>query len=51
MKTKKLLIGAFLSLTLLTSLNAQSARDIMVKVDARDDGKSLEQDMYMMILE
>jgi len=51
MKTKKLLIGAFLSLTLLTSLNAQSARDIMVKVDARDDGKSLEQDMYMILID
>lgn len=51
MKTKKLLIGAFLSLTLLTNLNAQSARDIMVKVDARDDGKSLEQDMYMVLID
>jgi outer membrane lipoprotein-sorting protein len=51
MKIKKMVMGTFISLTLLTSLNAQSARDIMVKVDNRDDGKSLEQDMYMILID
>ncbi|SHO81444.1 Outer membrane lipoprotein-sorting protein [hydrothermal vent metagenome] len=51
MKTKKLLIGLALGVSLLTSLNAQSARDIMVKVDARDDGKSIQEDMYMILID
>ena len=52
MKTKKLLTGLALGVSLLsTSLYAQSARDIMVKVDARDDGKSLQEDMYMILID
>jgi hypothetical protein len=49
---KNTLLGLVLGVSLLTTtLTAQSARAIMEKVDARDDGKSLEQDMYMILID
>ena len=54
MKTNKLMMGLTLGLSLLsTTLIADDAkaRAIMVKVDARDDGKSLEQDMRMILID
>lgn len=54
MNTKKILIGLTLGLSLMiTSLLADDAkaRGIMVKVDARDDGKTLEQDMSMVLID
>ena len=53
-KTHKLLAGITLGITLLaTSLLADdaNARAIMEKVDARDDGKTLEQDMLMVLID
>jgi len=54
MNSKKLLIGLTLGLSLITtSLFADDAkaRAIMEKVDARDDGKTLEQDMLMVLID
>lgn len=54
MNTKKLLMGLTLGLSLLTgSLLADDAkaRAIMEKVDARDDGKTIEQDMLMILMD
>jgi len=52
MKTKKLLLGLTLGVSLLTtSLVANEARSIMEKVDARDDGKTIQQDMYMILID
>jgi len=54
MNTKNLLIGLTLGLSLLTShllADDAKARAIMVKVDARDDGKTLEQDMLMVLID
>ncbi|HHD79841.1 MAG TPA: outer membrane lipoprotein-sorting protein, partial [Epsilonproteobacteria bacterium] len=54
MNTKKLLIGFTLGLSILT-IHALAddpiARSIMQKVDARDDGKTLEQDMLMVLID
>lgn len=52
--TKKLLVGLTLGLTLLTSnilADDAKARAIMEKVDARDDGKTIEQDMLMVLID
>ncbi len=52
--TKKLLIGLTVGLSLLsTSLLADDAkaRAIMEKVDARDDGQTIEQDMLMVLMD
>jgi len=52
--TKKLLIGLALGLSLLTSnilADDAKARAIMEKVDARDDGKTIEQDMLMVLID
>jgi outer membrane lipoprotein-sorting protein len=52
--TKKLLIGFTLGLSLLTSsvlADDAKARAIMDKVDARDDGKTLQQDMLMVLID
>jgi len=54
MNTKKLLIGLTLGLSIFTSnllADDAKARAIMEKVDARDDGKSLEQDMTMILVD
>lgn len=54
MNTKKILLGLTLGLSLTsTTLLADDAkaRAIMVKVDARDDGKTLEQDMRMTLID
>jgi outer membrane lipoprotein-sorting protein len=54
MNTTKLITGVTLSLALLLNIaNADDAkaRGIMTKVDARDDGKSLEEDMYMILID
>jgi len=49
---KNTLLRLVLGVSLLTTtITAQSARAIMEKVDARDDGKSLEQDMYMILID
>ncbi|WP_309496885.1 outer membrane lipoprotein-sorting protein [Sulfurovum sp.] len=53
-KTNKLLIGLTLGLSLLiTNVCADDAkaRGIMEKVDARDDGATLEQDMLMILID
>jgi len=54
MYIKKLLIGLILGLSLIT-INLLSddltARMIMEKVDARDDGKTIEQDMLMILID
>jgi len=52
--TKKLLIGLSLGLSVITTnllADDPKARAIMEKVDARDDGKSLEQDMTMILID
>lgn len=54
MNTKKLLIGLTLGLSLMTTnalADDAKARAIMVKVDARDDGQTLEQDMKMVLID
>jgi len=54
MKAKKLLFLLGVSATLLTSnvmANETNARAIMEKVDARDDGQTLEQDMLMVLID
>jgi len=54
MNTKKLLIGLSLGLSLLTtsvSADDAKARKIMVKADARKDGKTVEQDMKMVLID
>jgi len=54
MNTKKILIGLTLGLSLVTTnllADDATARAIMVKVDARDDGKTLEQDMSMILID
>ena len=53
-KTKKLLIGLTLGLSILTTnllADDPKARAIMEKVDARDDGKTIEQDMLMVLMD
>jgi len=52
--TKKLLIGLTLGISLLTTnllADDAKARAIMEKVDARDDGKTIEQDMMMILID
>jgi outer membrane lipoprotein-sorting protein len=52
--TKKLFIGFTLGLSILTSsllADDAKARAIMEKVDARDDGKTLEEDMMMILID
>ena len=52
--TKKLLIGLTLGLSLMTThalADDAKARAIMEKVDARDDGKTIEQDMLMVLMD
>jgi hypothetical protein len=52
--TKKLLIGLTLGLSLLTTnllADDAKARAIMEKLDARDDGKTIEQDMLMVLID
>jgi len=54
MNTKKLLMGLALGFSLLTThalADDPKARAIMEKVDARDDGKTLEQDMLMVLID
>ena len=54
MNTKKLFIGLTLGLSLITTnllADDAKARAIMEKVDARDDGKTLEQDMTMILID
>ncbi|TET87320.1 MAG: outer membrane lipoprotein-sorting protein [Sulfurovum sp.] len=54
MNTKKLLIGLTLGLSLITTnllADDAKARAIMEKVDARDDGTTLEQDMLMILID
>jgi len=54
MNTKKLLLGLTLGVSLLTTSllgDDAKARAIMEKVDARDDGKTIEQDMYMILID
>jgi len=54
MKTKKLLMTLTLGVSLLTTAliaDDAKARSIMVKVDARDDGKTIEQDMLMILID
>ena len=54
MNTKKLLIGLTLGLSIITTnvlADDAKARAIMEKVDARDDGKTLEQDMTMILID
>ena len=52
--TKKLLIGLTLGLSLMGThalADDAKARAIMEKVDARDDGKTIEQDMLMVLMD
>lgn len=52
--TKKLLIGLTLTASIFTTYalaDDPKARAIMEKVDARDDGKTLEQDMKMILID
>jgi len=52
--TKKLFMGFTLGLSILTSsllADDAKARAIMKKVDARDDGKTLEEDMMMILID
>jgi len=54
MSTKKLLLGLTLGLSLLTTnllADDAKARAIMVKVDTREDGKTIEQDMKMVLID
>ena len=54
MNTKKLLIGLSLGLSLLTTsilADDAKARAIMEKADARPDGKTLQQDMKMVLID
>jgi hypothetical protein len=54
MNTKKILLTVSLGLSLLTTnllADDAKARAIMVKVDARDDGKTIEQDMMMILID
>ena len=54
MMTKKLLMGLTLGLSVMASsamADDAKARAIMEKVDARDDGKTLEQDMSMTLID
>ncbi|MCK4442254.1 MAG: outer membrane lipoprotein-sorting protein [Sulfurovaceae bacterium] len=52
MNTKKLLFLLGVGATLLTpNVMAEDARAIMDKVDARDDGQTLEQDMLMVLID
>ncbi len=54
MKTTKLITSIALGASLLlTTIHADDAkaRGIMTKVDARDDGKSIEEDMYMILID
>ncbi|HIP28909.1 MAG TPA: outer membrane lipoprotein-sorting protein [Sulfurovum sp.] len=52
--TKKILLGMTLGLSILTTnilADDAKARAIMEKVDAREDGKTLEQDMTMILID
>ena len=52
--TKKLLIGLALGLSIITTnllADDAKARAIMEKVDARDDGQTIEQDMLMVLMD
>jgi len=52
--TRKLLVGLTLGLLLITTnilADDAKARAIMEKVDARDDGKTIEQDMLMVLID
>ena len=54
MKAKKILFLLGVGATLLTSnlmAGEMDARAIMDKVDARDDGSTLEQDMMMLLID
>ncbi|MCW8821354.1 MAG: outer membrane lipoprotein-sorting protein [Sulfurovum sp.] len=54
MNTKKLLLAFTLGFSLVTTnllADDANARAIMEKVDARDDGKTLEQDMLMILID
>lgn len=54
MNTKKLLLALTLGFSLVTTdllADDAKARAIMKKVDARDDGKTLEQDMLMLLID
>jgi len=54
MNTKKILLGLTLGLSILTTnllADDAKARAIMLKVDARDDGKTIEQDMIMILID
>lgn len=54
MNTKKILLTLGLGLSLLTMnllADDAKARAIMTKVDARDDGKTIEQDMMMILID
>jgi hypothetical protein len=54
MNTKKILLTLGLGLSLLTTnllADDAKARAIMTKVDARDDGKTIEQDMMMILID
>lgn len=54
MNTKKLLIGLTLGLSVITTnllADDAKAREIMTKVDMRDDGKTLEEDMSMVLID
>ena len=54
MNTNKILIGLTLGLSLITTnllADDARARAIMTKVDARDDGKTVQQDMRMILID
>jgi len=54
MNTNKILIGLTLGLSLITTnllADDARARAIMTKVDARDDGKTIQQDMRMILID
>jgi len=54
MNTNKILIGLALGLSLITTnllADDARARAIMTKVDARDDGKTVQQDMRMILID
>ena len=54
MNIKKLLLGLSLGLSLMTTnslADDAQARAIMVKVDARDDGQTIKQDMMMILID
>ncbi len=54
MDTRKILLGALLGLAFFTTgvmADDSKARAIMEKVDARDDGQTIEQDMLMVLID